>query len=54
MGAMAMTNHARYPNMKIYAIDKDALTKTFITLRNINAGEECFLNYGTWAEKEFG
>lgn len=54
MGAMSMANHTRYPNMKIHSIDHDEFTKTFVALRDINAGEECFLNYGEWAEKEFG
>ena len=38
-------NHSHNPNVKIYRVDKNKLTKTFITLKPISAGEELLIEY---------
>lgn len=45
IGFGSFFNHASVPNVKIFRIDKINLTKTFITLVDINVGEELTLYY---------
>jgi SET domain-containing protein len=46
MGFGSFLNHSEIPNVKIERIDKEKLTKTFKVIKDINEGEELFLNYG--------
>jgi len=45
MGFASFLNHSEMPNMKIHSVDKLNLTKTFITLNHIKAGQELTIYY---------
>jgi SET domain-containing protein len=45
MGFASFLNNSENPNLKIKSIDKDKLTKTFITIRDIKADEELLIKY---------
>ncbi len=46
IGFGSYLNHSSDPNVKIYKVDRDKLTKTFIALRDIEQDEELTLYYG--------
>jgi uncharacterized protein len=50
MGFGSFFNHSSMPNIRILNIDKDNLTKTFVTLRDIKKGEEIFIFYNKKAD----
>lgn len=45
IGAPTFCNDSERPNFKIHDVNRNKLTKTFIALRDIDKGEEIFLNY---------
>lgn len=47
IGFGSFFNHSNDPNVKVKSIDKFSLTKTFITLKDIQPGDELFINYGS-------
>lgn len=44
-GFASFFNHAENPNVKIFKIDKDNLKICFITLKDINIGDELLIKY---------
>ncbi len=46
MGFASFFNHSRTPNIKNKRIDKEHLKDYFITIKDINIGEELFIDYG--------
>ena len=46
MGFASFFNHNRKPNIKNKRIDKENLKDYFITLEDINVGDELFIDYG--------
>ena len=46
VGFGSFFNHNDTPNVKIKSIDKEKLTKTFVVIKEVNKGDELFLNYG--------
>ena len=46
MGFATFFNHNRIPNVKNKRIDKEQLKDYFITLIDINIGDELFIDYG--------
>lgn len=47
LGFASFFNHNKNPNVRNFKIDKENLKNTFLTTRDINKGEELFINYGT-------
>lgn len=47
MGLGSFFNHQDKPNCKIYKIDKELNTKTFIVIQDILKDEEITIKYGT-------
>lgn len=45
-GFASFFNHNNIPNVKNFKIDKENLKSYFITLNDINIGNELFINYG--------
>jgi len=46
MGFGSFFNHSVTPNIRVYLMNKELLTKTFKTIKDINKGDELFLDYG--------
>ena len=46
IGFASFFNHNRTPNVKNFKIDKINLKDIFVTIKDINTGEELFIDYG--------
>lgn len=51
-GFGSFLNHSDIPNLKIYSIDKENFTMTFISLKNVQVGEELFIFYSEFMSNE--
>ena len=45
MSNITFANHSNNPNTKIYSVDKEQMTKTFVALKDISSDEEITLKY---------